>query len=56
MAQIDHLLAPLHLERPFLSWHNYYHSRVWYRDAFAGYLRELPLDSRTLSPPIPAEE
>ena len=51
MAQIDHLLAPLHLERLFLGWHKYYHFRVWYRDALAGYLREMLLDSRTLSRP-----
>jgi len=51
MAQIDHLLAPLHLERLFLGRHKYYHFRVWYRDALAGYLREVLLDSRTLSRP-----
>jgi len=51
MAQIDHLLGPLHLERLFLGWHKYYHFRVWYRDALAGYLREMLLDSRTLSRP-----
>jgi len=51
MAQIDHLLAPLHLERLFLGRHKYNHFRVWYRDALAGYLRELLLDSRTLSRP-----
>jgi asparagine synthase (glutamine-hydrolysing) len=51
MARIDHLLAPLHLERFFLGWHKYYHFRVWYRDLFAGYLREMLLDSRTLSRP-----
>jgi asparagine synthase (glutamine-hydrolysing) len=51
MAQIDHLFAPLHLERLFLGWHKYYHFRVWYRDVFAHYLREMLLDSRTLSRP-----
>jgi asparagine synthase (glutamine-hydrolysing) len=51
MTQIDHLLAPFHLERLFLGWHKYYHFRVWYRDALAGYLREMLLDSRTLSRP-----
>jgi len=51
MAQIDHLFAPLHLERFFLGWHKYYYFRVWYRDALAGYLREMLLDSRTLSRP-----
>jgi asparagine synthase (glutamine-hydrolysing) len=51
MARIDHHLAPLHLERLFLGWHKYYHFRVWYRDLLAGYLREILLDSRTLSRP-----
>jgi asparagine synthase (glutamine-hydrolysing) len=51
MAQIDHLLAPLHLERLFLGRHKYYHFRVWYRDLFASYIREMLLDSRTLSRP-----
>ena len=50
-AQIDHLLAPLHLERLFLGRHKYYHFRVWYRDLLAGYVREMLLDSRTLSRP-----
>jgi asparagine synthase (glutamine-hydrolysing) len=52
MAQIDHFFAPLHLERLFLGRHKYYHFRVWYRDALAGYLREMLLDSRTLSRPF----
>ena len=51
MAHIDHRLAPLHLERLFLGWHKYHHFRVWYRDQLAGYLREILLDSRTLSRP-----
>jgi asparagine synthase (glutamine-hydrolysing) len=51
MARIDHMLAPLHLERLFLGWHKYYHFRVWYRDGLASYLRELLLDARTLSRP-----
>ncbi|MGC2528002.1 MAG: asparagine synthase-related protein [Candidatus Acidiferrum sp.] len=51
MARIDHLVAPLHLERLFLGWHKYYHFRVWYRDLLADYLREVLLDSRTLSRP-----
>jgi asparagine synthase (glutamine-hydrolysing) len=51
MAQIDHLLSPLHLERLFLGRHKFYHFRVWYRDALAGYLREMLLDSRSVSRP-----
>ncbi|HZQ21091.1 MAG TPA: asparagine synthase-related protein [Terriglobales bacterium] len=51
MAKIDHAFAPLHLERLFLGRHKYYHFRVWYKDFFAKYLREMLLDSRTLCRP-----
>jgi asparagine synthase (glutamine-hydrolysing) len=51
LARIDHLLAPLHLERLFLGRHKFYHFRVWYRDVLAHYVREMLLDSRTLSRP-----
>jgi asparagine synthase (glutamine-hydrolysing) len=51
VSQIDHFLAPLHLERLFLGRHKYYHFRVWYRDALSDYVREMLLDSRTLSRP-----
>jgi len=52
MARIDHLLSPLHLERLFLGRHKYYHFRIWYRDLLVNYLREMLLDSRTLSRPL----
>jgi asparagine synthase (glutamine-hydrolysing) len=52
VAQIDHLFSPFHLERLFLGRHKYYHFRVWYRDFLAGYVREMLLDSRTLSRPF----
>jgi asparagine synthase (glutamine-hydrolysing) len=51
VSQIDHLLAPLHLERLFLGRHKYYHFRVWYRDVLSGYVQEMLLDPRTLSRP-----
>lgn len=51
VAKIDHLLAPLHLERIFLGRHKFYHFRVWYRDSLARYVREILLDSRTLNRP-----
>ena len=51
VAQADHLLAPLHLERLFLGRHKFYHYRVWYRDAFAQYVKEMLLDRRTLGRP-----
>lgn len=51
MAQIDHRLSRLHLERLFLGRHKYYHFRVWYRDALSNYVQEMLLDRLTLSRP-----
>jgi asparagine synthase (glutamine-hydrolysing) len=51
MAGIDHAVSPLRLERLFLGRHKFYHFRVWYRDALAGYLKAVLLDSRSLSRP-----
>jgi asparagine synthase (glutamine-hydrolysing) len=51
LARIDHVLSPLHPERLFLGRHKYAHYRVWYRDVLADYLREVLLDSRSLSRP-----
>lgn len=51
LARVDHLLSPMHLERLFLGRHKLYHFRVWYRDALSTYVREMLLDSRTLSRP-----
>jgi len=49
VAQIDHLFAPLHLERLWLGRHKFYHFRVWYRDALADYVRQMLLDERALA-------
>jgi asparagine synthase (glutamine-hydrolysing) len=51
VARVDHAFSALHIERLFLGRHKFYHFRVWYRDAVADYIRELLLDSRTLSRP-----
>ena len=51
LARIDHLLAPLRLERLFLGRHKLLHFRVWYRDALSDYVRQMLLDPRTLSRP-----
>jgi asparagine synthase (glutamine-hydrolysing) len=51
IAQVDHLFAPLHLERLWLGRHKIFHFRVWYRDQLANYVREMLLDSRSLSRP-----
>ena len=49
VARTDYLLSRFHLERLFLGRHKFYHFRVWYRDALSNYVREILLDSRTLS-------
>jgi len=51
VARVDHMFAPLHLERLFLGRHKFAHFRLWYRDALAKYVREILLDSRTLRRP-----
>lgn len=51
VAGIDHAFSPLRLERLFLGRHKFYHFRIWYRDALAGYVREILLDPRSLSRP-----
>jgi asparagine synthase (glutamine-hydrolysing) len=51
LAQMDHVFSSLHFERLFLGRHKLYHFRVWYRDALAGYVREMLLDRMTLSRP-----
>jgi asparagine synthase (glutamine-hydrolysing) len=49
LARLDHAFSPLRLEHVFLGRHKPFHFRVWYRDALAGYVREMLLDSRSLS-------
>jgi asparagine synthase (glutamine-hydrolysing) len=51
LASIDHMLAPLHLERLFLGRHKFYHFRVWYRDALSQYVQDMLLDSHTRKRP-----
>jgi asparagine synthase (glutamine-hydrolysing) len=51
LARLDHAFKFLRLERQFLGRHKFCHYRVWYRDALANYVREMLLDSRTLSRP-----
>jgi asparagine synthase (glutamine-hydrolysing) len=51
MARVDRALSPLHLERLFLGRHKVFHFRTWYRNALAGYVREMLLDPRSLSRP-----
>jgi asparagine synthase (glutamine-hydrolysing) len=51
VARTDHMLSPLHLERLFLGRHKLIHYRVWYRDSLREYVRQMLLDSKTLSRP-----
>jgi asparagine synthase (glutamine-hydrolysing) len=51
VAKVDHFFSALRLERLFLGRHKFLHYRLWYRDALAKYVREVLLDSRTLSRP-----
>jgi asparagine synthase (glutamine-hydrolysing) len=44
VARIDHILAPLRLERLFVGRHKFHHFRIWYRDELAPRLREILLD------------
>jgi asparagine synthase (glutamine-hydrolysing) len=51
MARIDHMFAPLHLERFWLGRHKPFHFRVWYRDQLNEYVRQILLDERALTRP-----
>jgi asparagine synthase (glutamine-hydrolysing) len=51
LARLDHILAPLHLEKLFLGRHKVAHFRVWYRDELSYYLKEVLLDPLTLQRP-----
>lgn len=51
MARIDHMFAPLHLERIWLGRHKPFHFRVWYRDHLRDYVRQVLLDDRALARP-----
>ena len=51
LASIDHIFSPFHFERLFLGRHKFAHYRLWYRDSLSSYVREMLLDSRTLSRP-----
>ena len=51
LARLDHVFAPLHLEKLFLGRHKVAHFRVWYRDELSSYLKEMLLDPLTLQRP-----
>ena len=56
VARVDHLLAPLHLERLWLGRHKLFHFRVWYRDQLADYVRDILFDRRSLARPYVVPE
>jgi asparagine synthase (glutamine-hydrolysing) len=49
LAWIDHLFAPVRLEKLFLGRHKFSHFRVWYRDYLSQYLKNVLLDPATRS-------
>ena len=51
LAKTDTAFSMLHFEKLFLGRHKFYHFRIWYRDALAGYLKEVLLDPRTRTRP-----
>jgi asparagine synthase (glutamine-hydrolysing) len=51
LAQTDNFFRGFHLERLFLGRHKFYHYRIWYRDRFASYLKDVLLDRRARSRP-----
>jgi asparagine synthase (glutamine-hydrolysing) len=51
VARTDHIFSTFRFERLFLGRHKVFHFRVWYRDALAGYIREMLLDPQTLGRP-----
>lgn len=51
VSRVDHFLSPLHLERLFLGRHKLLHFRYWYRNQLSDYVRQMLLDSKTLSRP-----
>jgi asparagine synthase (glutamine-hydrolysing) len=51
LARVDHVLAPLRLERLFLGRHKFSHFRIWYRDQLSQYIKDILLDPRTRARP-----
>jgi asparagine synthase (glutamine-hydrolysing) len=51
VAKVDHAFAPFHLERLWMGRHKLFHFRWWYRTILANYVKEMLLDSRSLSRP-----
>lgn len=56
VAKVDHVFAPLHLERLWMGRHKLFHFRWWYRTILAKYVQEILLDPRTLARPYLVRE
>jgi asparagine synthase (glutamine-hydrolysing) len=51
LAKLDNQVRSFHVERAFLGRHKFYHFRIWYRQELSRYVKDMLLDSRTLSRP-----
>jgi asparagine synthase (glutamine-hydrolysing) len=51
LARVDGFFRRWRPERLFLGRHKFYHYRIWYRDVFADYLKQILLDDRARSRP-----
>ena len=51
LTKLDGSLLGRTLEKNFVGLHKFAHFGLWYRQSLAGYIREMLLDSRTLSRP-----
>src|SRR5262249_33260836 len=51
VARVDHILSPLRLERRVLGRHKALHYRVWYRSELSEFVRDVLLDTISLSRP-----
>jgi asparagine synthase (glutamine-hydrolysing) len=51
LTRLDRSLLGRALERNFVGLHKFAHFGLWYRQSLAGYIREMLLDSRSLSRP-----
>jgi asparagine synthase (glutamine-hydrolysing) len=49
LARMDYPVKALHVERLFLGRHRPHYFRLWYRDELSSYVREMLLDSRSLT-------
>lgn len=51
LTKMDNLVRPCHLERIVLGRHKFSHFRLWYRNDLSPYIKDILLDSRTMSRP-----